>query len=156
MNNRLGKHVMAILIVLLLIPAIGFAAGGGWQKGEAMGSGTRWVRMAKALDLSEGQKTEIRTILQAEREKIAPLRQQLRESSRQLRQTTLQTPFDEAAVRTLAASRAEAAAELTIARARMQNQIHAVLTPEQRQKAQQAWQQKARGQNRCFSPGRGA
>jgi protein CpxP len=41
-------------------------------------------------------------------------------------------PFDEGAVRSLAAAQAGIRTELTVARARMQNRIHAVLTPEQR------------------------
>jgi periplasmic protein CpxP/Spy len=144
--KNLAMKMMAVLVVLLLIPATGFAAGEGWGKRGEMGGGKHLARMASALDLTEDQKSQIRTIWTSEREKIAPLRQQMRENRQQIHQEALAVPFDEAAVRTLAAAQAEARTEMIVAHARVKNQVHAVLTPEQREKAEQFWQERKRGE----------
>jgi Spy/CpxP family protein refolding chaperone len=142
--KNLAMKMMAVLVVLLLIPASGFAAGEEW--GKKGGSGKHFDRMATALELTEDQRSQIRTIWTSEREQIAPLRQQMRQNRRQIHQAALAVPFDEAAVRTLAAAQAEARTEMIVAHARVKNQVHAVLTPEQREKAEQLWHERKRGE----------
>lgn len=100
--------------------------------------GTRFLaRMTKTLDLSAEQQEKIKAIMDEHRAKVAPLRQSLDENRDKLRQVTKADTFDEAAIRTLAAGQAAAKTELTVERARMKNQIHAVLTPEQRKVAEE-------------------
>jgi protein CpxP len=110
----------------------------GRMKGEMRGDGEgrHLAKMAKILDLSETQQTQIQTIVEAERAKTEPLRQQLGESREQMRQLARADTFDEAAVRTLAAKKAEVGTELMVSRARTQNLIQAQLTPEQRELAE--------------------
>jgi protein CpxP len=94
-------------------------------------------RMAEALDLTPEQREQIKAIRAAEQDKVAPLKEQLRKGREQLRVVTEQQPFDEAAVRALAADQAEIRTEMIVSHARVKNQIHALLTPEQREKAEQ-------------------
>jgi protein CpxP len=91
--------------------------------------------MARDLDLTAEQKAQIRTILDAEREKSAPLRKQLADNREQLRKIAGKEPFDEAAVRNLAADQEKTRVELVVSRTRAMNRVHALLTPEQREKA---------------------
>ena len=93
-------------------------------------------RMAEALDLTPEQREQIKAIQAAEREKVEPLRQQMQEGREQLRAVAEQQPFDEAAVRTLAAGQAEIRTEMIVSHARVRNQINALLTPEQREQAE--------------------
>jgi len=104
-----------------------------WERGEGYGkSGDRFLaRMTEALDLSAEQQEKIKAIMEDHRKKVAPLRQGLDESRDKLRQLARADSFDEAAVRTLAASQAATKTEMIVERTRMQSQIHALLTPEQ-------------------------
>ena len=102
-----------------------------------MRKGRHFDRMAEALDLTPEQREQIQAIRAAEQEKVAPLRQQMKEGREQLHAVIVKQPFDEAAVRTLAAGQAEIRTEMIVSHARVKNQIHALLTPEQREKAEQ-------------------
>ena len=116
-------------------------------------------RMAARLNLTSEQQEQIKTIVEAERERIAPVRAQQRELRDQLRTAMKAQPFDENAVRQVAASQAEARTEMIVHRARVQNQINAVLTEEQREQAEKL---RATKGDRCgnksrrgFGPGLG-
>lgn len=110
-----------------------------WERGERPErTGERFLaRMTKTLDLSGEQQEKIKAIMEEHRTKVAPLRQSLGENRDKLRQVAKADTFDEAAIRTLAASQATAKTELMVERARVKNQIHAVLTPEQRKLAEE-------------------
>lgn len=97
-------------------------------------SGWMLRRMAAELNLTEAQQAQIKNILQAEKAKTQPLRQQLRQN--RLAQTSNTTAaFDEAQVRAFADKQAQLMSDLTVERERAKSQIFAVLTPDQRQKA---------------------
>jgi protein CpxP len=100
--------------------------------GRGMAGERSFARMAEVLDLSDEQQRQIKAIRESEREKAAPLREALAENRQKLHEAIQAESFDEAAVRVLAASQAQARTELIVARARMQSRINAVLTPEQR------------------------
>jgi Spy/CpxP family protein refolding chaperone len=102
-----------------------------------MGPGRHFERMAKDLDLTAEQKGQIRTILDAEREKTSPLRQQLAEYRDKMRQLVQTEPYNEAAVRSLAASQEKTRVELVVSRTRAMNRVYTLLTPEQKEKAKQ-------------------
>lgn len=113
--------------------------GAGWagreHRGKGMGPGRHFARMARDLDLTAEQKGQIKTILDAEREKSAPLRKQLADNREQLRKLAEKDPFDEAAVRKLAADQEKSHIEMIVSRTRTMNRVHALLTPEQQEKA---------------------
>lgn len=91
-------------------------------------------RMTAELNLTETQQARIKTILEAEKAKIQPLRQQLRQN--RLDQAGSMTgSFDEAQVRAFAGKQAQLMTDLTVERERARSQIFAVLTPDQRQEA---------------------
>jgi Spy/CpxP family protein refolding chaperone len=97
--------------------------------------GKKLQRMTQELNLTIAQQAQIKTILQTEKTKIQPLRQQLRQN--RLAQTSAVTgTFDETQVRAFAAKQAQIMTDLTVERERTKSQIYAVLTPDQRQKAQ--------------------
>lgn len=100
-------------------------------EGKGLHRGQKLEMMADILGLSEEQKAEVESIMNAEREKTRPLRQQLRKERRKLREATAQGAFDENQVRALAASQAEARTELVVSRARVKSKIYAILTTEQ-------------------------
>lgn len=101
-----------------------------------MGRGRHFARLAEVLDLTPEQQEQIKAIRSAEREKVEPLRQQLLEGRDKLCLLIEASPFDEAAVRSLAASQADIRTEMIVSRARVQNRINALLTPEQRELAE--------------------
>jgi|GEM_PF-1040804 len=108
----------------------------GWCEGKGRQRGHRLEMMAVLLDLTDEQRTQIKEIVAAEREATKPLVRQLRESHRELRAATQGGVFDEAAVRSLAAGQAGTFTELIVAKARVKSKIFAVLTPEQKVKAE--------------------
>jgi protein CpxP len=110
---------------------------GAERMGRGMGPGRHFERMAEALGLTTEQKGQIQTIFAAEREKTAPLRQQLGETREKLRQLVQTVPYDEAAVRSLATSQEKTRVELVVSRMRAMNRAYALLTPKQQEKAKQ-------------------
>jgi periplasmic protein CpxP/Spy len=97
-------------------------------------------RMTEQLNLTDAQQGQIKTILQTEKAKIQPLRQQLHQN--RMAQTGAVTgTFDETQVRSFASKQAQIMTDLTVERERTKSQIYAVLTPDQRQKAQTLMQE---------------
>jgi len=123
----------------------------GGPPGDRMGkgSGRHFARLARTLDLTDAQKEQVKTILETEREKVAPLRQTLGETREKIRRAVEATPFDEAAVRSLAASQNETRTEMIVSRARAQSKIFALLSPEQRERAKKfrPWGEKRPGRD---------
>lgn len=93
-------------------------------------------KMAKELKLTAAQQEKVKTIITADREKSAPLMEKMEEKRKQLFEAATAEKFDEASVRTLAAQKAGLEVEMTVSRAKIRNSINAVLTPEQRAKAE--------------------
>jgi protein CpxP len=105
----------------------------GPRDGKEQHGGRFLERMSKILVLTEAQQASIKQVQAAEEEKIAALHEKKQAIRQQLRQAETVKPFDENAIRVLAEQRGAIEAELTIVRARMHNQIDALLTPEQRE-----------------------
>lgn len=94
-------------------------------------------RAATALDLTDEQKTRIKAIMEAEKPVVQPLIQQVAAQRQELRQATSNGQFNEAQVQELATKQGQTMTQLIIAKERVKAQIFAVLTPEQRAKAEQ-------------------
>lgn len=92
-------------------------------------------RMAKKLKLTDAQKEQVAAILKGEKERTAPLREKLMENRKKLREAAEAEKFDEAAVKALAATQANLQAELMVSHIKTRQQIHAILTPQQRELA---------------------
>jgi len=101
--------------------------------------------MWKSLGLNEGQKGKIEAILKTDREKNAPAHRSLDEARKQLHAAAEAPAFDEAAIRKLAARKAQLETDLLVARARVRSQINALLTPDQRAEAEKLSERPPRG-----------
>ena len=101
-----------------------------------------WKMFGRKLNLTDAQRNQIKTIVSEERPKMKPLFQQLKAGREQLDALIKSGPFDEAKVRSIAKGQADILANMIVGRERMKSQIYAVLTPEQRAKAEklhEAW-----------------
>lgn len=92
-------------------------------------------RLAKQLNLSDAQKTQMKQIKEASKSKVQPLRENMKSIRQQLKAATADGNFNEAQVQTLATQQANIMAQLTVEKERTKSQIYAVLTPEQQTQA---------------------
>ncbi len=121
---------IALAVAAGLASAVAYAAQGGTHSRYG---GWMLQRMTRELNLTGAQHAQIKNILETEKGKIQPLRQQLRQN--RLDQSGMTANFDEAQVRAYANKQAQIMADLTVEREHTKSQILAVLTPDQRQKA---------------------
>jgi Spy/CpxP family protein refolding chaperone len=104
----------------------------GHRHGDHMGY------MAKALNLTDAQKTQITSMMQANRASTRPLMQQLQQNHLAMLTATSGGAFDQAKVTSLANQQAQLMAQLTVQKQSIHSQIYnQVLTPEQRATADQ-------------------
>jgi Spy/CpxP family protein refolding chaperone len=89
---------------------------------------------AKELNLTDEQKTQVKTIMQKEHATMKPLFQQSHQIELQMRQSAEGTTYDEAKVRTLATQKATVEAELDVQKTRIHNELFQILTPDQQSK----------------------
>ncbi len=106
---------------------------GGPPPGIERGAENFEARMAKILKLTDTQKTQIKALLDAERESVEPLREKMHQSRELLKQLADVTVFDEAAVRALAVGQSQIEVELIVSHTRTLNKVNALLTPDQRE-----------------------
>jgi len=97
--------------------------------------------MTRQLNLTEAQQTQIKGIMADEKTKIKPMMQQLRQNQ-QAEDASINGSFDENQARAFANKQAQLMTDLIVEKERMRSQVYAVLTPEQRQKAQQLMQER--------------
>ena len=148
------KAIVALLAALVLI-ALGVTALAQTnfeQAGKHAGfhAGHFGQRMAAELGLTDQQKTQIQQILQNEKTKFQPLRQELRSEHQQMLAATKGGQFDEAQVRSIAGQQAQTQVNLTVERERVKSEIYKVLTPDQRAKADQMQAQFGQRMRRGF------
>jgi len=105
--------------------------GKGFHKGMRRGG-----HFGRALDLTDAQRAQIKSIMETERAKNAPLREQLAANRRAMNDATKAGTFNEEQFRALAQQAQAAHVELAVSRAKVQSTIYnTVLTAEQRAKA---------------------
>jgi len=141
----IGPLLIAVMTVGIYSQAV--AGTGNRMKSDRAGDcspqepgqgGERFLKkMAKELKLTDAQQGQIKAIFTAEREKSAPLMEKMAETRKQLHEAAGAEKFDEATVRSIAVKKAELEIELTVSRAKVRHSINALLTPEQRKKAEQ-------------------
>jgi periplasmic protein CpxP/Spy len=91
--------------------------------------------IARELNLTEAQKTQVKTLLESAHATMASLHQKMDDAHKQLEAATANGQFDEAQVRSLAAQQAQGMVETIVEHERMKSKIYSLLTPEQRIKA---------------------
>jgi len=144
MKKKFFLGVTAIILVVAAGMAGTMLAQG---TGQDFGGGFRhhggWMlkHMNKELNLTADQQTQIKSIMQAQKSKLQPLMQQMRQN-RQTENANITGSFDENQARTFANKQSQIMSDLIVEQERTKSQIYAVLTPEQRQKAQQLMQQR--------------
>ncbi|CAH1386673.1 Spy/CpxP family protein refolding chaperone [Candidatus Nitrotoga sp. M5] len=89
-------------------------------------------RMAEKLNLGDDQRTQIEAIMEASKQQISDQRDKMQANREQLKSLTKQSPFDEAAVRTVADAQGDLNADMIVLRAQQRAKINAILTDEQR------------------------
>lgn len=85
---------------------------------------------AHNLNLTDEQKSQMKTIMQQERATMKPLMQQLHQTDPQLKQYE-QGTFDQGKVQALIAPQAQTLVQLKVEQAHLYNELYQVLTPEQ-------------------------
>ena len=101
-------------------------------------------RMAERLDLTKEQRDKVRAIVDKTRPQTRELRDKLSENRKQLQTLTQQGTAKESEIRKLADNQGKLIADMIVQRSKVQGEISAVLTPEQREKMQQRFEQRGR------------
>lgn len=134
----LGVATILVLGSAYALAGPGKGGAGFGMRGECTGDGPGPLggfglmgRALRHLDLSQEQRDAIRAILEAERDAVQALRQQLRANRQAFRDAHPPSEFNEAAVRAHAEAQGKIHTELAVAAARTRAKALAVLTPEQ-------------------------
>ncbi|HEX6822395.1 MAG TPA: Spy/CpxP family protein refolding chaperone [Candidatus Sulfotelmatobacter sp.] len=106
------------------------------RMGMGMGIGRHMGFLAKQLNLTDDQKSQMKAIWQKEKPAMKPLFQQQRVIDQQLRQY-VEGSFDQDKVQALANQKAQIQAQMTIAETRIHNQMYQLLTPDQQSQLKQ-------------------
>lgn len=144
MNKKFFLGVSAIILVVAAgMAGTVLAQGPGRNFGPGFGHHGGWMlrHMTKELNLTADQQTQIKGILQTEKGKMQPMMQQLRQNQK-AQDAAMNGTFDENQARAFANKQTQIMSDLIVEKQRVKSQIYAVLTPEQRQKAQQLLQER--------------
>jgi Spy/CpxP family protein refolding chaperone len=143
------KRIMTLSIAALILVALGIVVARADGSRRYGWGGRRWGHHGALgyaihdLNLSDAQKSQIKSIWQAERPAVASLVQELASESKEMGSATTQGNLDESKVHTIASRQGETIAKLLIEKERFQSKIYSgVLNPEQRIKAdefQKVW-----------------
>ena len=97
--------------------------------------GKRLEMIGTVLDLSEAQTQQLETQIKQQWQDNQQLREQIQTSRKALREAQSADSFNEADFRVKAAKQAELKTEMLVAKAKLKQQLYALLTPEQQEKA---------------------
>ena len=153
MKNR----VLAIAgIAVLIIGTTVFALGHGFQDGQGGRRGKDHARMmdhlSKALDLTAEQQTQVKALFDGMHSAEEARHAKRDELRKQLDAATANGQFDETRVRAIANEQAQLMADSVVEHERMKSKIFAILTPEQRTKAEALHKQHGGGHGRRHGP----
>ncbi len=118
--------------IALVASASGLQDQDGWMRQHA--SGMFIHRMERQLDITDAQRSQIKSILKNEQPTIQKLAARVREDNDQLRN---KSSFDEAYVRNFARQHASTTEDVLVEREKVRTEILQVLAPAQREKLQQ-------------------
>lgn len=143
MKTTTKRIVIVASIAAVLVAGSVFAFAKHHRQGHFAGGGfppfaQKFLNRASVmLGLSDEQEAQIKAILEAEKPKVQPLIAELAANRKALQEATDNGTFDEAAVKAIADKQGNTLAALIVEKERVKTQIYAVLTPEQRAKAEQ-------------------
>jgi protein CpxP len=98
------------------------------------GQRMRMMHALKEVGVTDAQKEQIRGMMREQRPQLQPLRKQMVQERRALRNVVQTSPVNESAIRTQAARVAQVQADIAVKRAYIADRIRAILTPEQQAK----------------------
>ncbi|MBE0501176.1 MAG: Spy/CpxP family protein refolding chaperone [Desulfuromonadales bacterium] len=143
--------VSTLIVSALLIGSLALAGpgGSGFGKGDCKGGkggamsseqheermGRKLAMMTTLLDLSAEQQTQIEALFNQQYLEKQKVREQMEANRDAMQQAKTAIPFNEADFRAKAAVQAELKTDMMVAHAKLKQQIHAVLTPQQQKKA---------------------
>jgi Spy/CpxP family protein refolding chaperone len=139
------------LLLLIVVSVVALRAVGPSQRGwDGHGwRGNRWSHhgplgyVAHELKLNDAQRSQIKSMWQAERPTVASLVQELASENKEMDSVTSQGSFDDAKVQVIASRQGETIAKLLVEKERLESKVYNdVLNPEQRAKAdelQKTW-----------------
>jgi protein CpxP len=107
--------------------------GGGQHRGGKMHRGVGGM-MFRGLDLTDEQKSQMKSIREASKPATAPLREAMKANHQKLAEATANGAFDEAQVTAIANEGAAIRAQLIVQRTKVKSQMFAILTAEQKAK----------------------
>jgi len=90
--------------------------------------------MAKALDLTDAQKAQVKSLHEAQRTTMEPIHQQLMAAHKAIEDASSNGNFDEAAIRAIISKNQEAFTQAIVAEAKLRSDFYKILTPEQQVK----------------------
>jgi Spy/CpxP family protein refolding chaperone len=92
------------------------------------------LALRSELDITTEQRTQIREIVRSHRQELATVLKPVAEKRRALRDATLADSRNEAAIRAAADELGNAIGDAAVVGSKIKAEVHAVLTPEQREK----------------------
>jgi Spy/CpxP family protein refolding chaperone len=140
-NQKIRKSVLAGAGILAL--AVGglvagrLSAGAFPQKAHSEFAPRVFARMARALDLSDDQKTRIKAVLKTHAAEIEAQMKASSSARRALHQAVLAQPIDANAIRTAAAGLGSVEGDGAVLFAKIRTEVEPILTDAQRAKIQQ-------------------
>ncbi len=137
---------MIALLSLVLLAGSALAQGGPAEHKFGRGGfhgGPMFGMMLHRLDLTDAQKAQVKQIMTQERPALKPLMQQMAQGRTQLRQLALSGNFSEDQARSIATQQSQNMTEMMVQRARIENEVFQVLTPDQKTKLTQLLQERA-------------
>ena len=137
--RHFGRLALLIALALLATPLLAQGPGGIGRPGPP-GPGPdgemHWQALEQ-LDLTSEQRDQIHQLLSDHRSATQELRETMRARHEALQDLVRADEVNESAIREAVMAAAETQADIAVAQAKLHQQIQAVLTPEQREKAEQ-------------------
>lgn len=143
--------IIALAAIVTLLPTLALAGPHGRRGGHGPGCGSHGgpgfggpglARILWQLDLSEDQKGTIEGILESYQEELDAEHEAARAAGQALRDATHGEVFDEGAIRAAAQQAAAAREEVIVTTAQMRQELHNVLTTEQRAQIEEMREQR--------------
>ncbi len=140
------KRIVIGLAALLLVvgaAAVGqslAANGRHWHRGDFLNR--RIAHLTRALDLTDAQQQQVKSLVDAQRPALKGLMQQMASQRAQMLAATQNGQFDAARVQAIANQQGQTLANLIVARQELQSKIYALLTPDQQAKFNQMQQRR--------------
>jgi len=140
------KKMWSVAVALLALVLCGAATLSYAQQSEENGGGAAWSGhrhghfgyLAHELNLTDAQKTQIKTMMQSQRATLRPLMQQMAQNRLAMLNATASGAFDQAKVQAIANQQAQLMSQLMVQKASLHSQIYnQVLTADQKTKADQ-------------------